>query len=190
MCRMLFGFGRERGGNDLEVSGRSRLNFATIIAFQSYDTCLCCFNGPLVQSSDALAMRDNGRTVRLGEVVSEPGGLYFIFASFPIESHVFSQALFQYSTSGGLQEYTLVDPQYAAIVPPNITDLDAAVFPINAVISALNFFSSNGFGMPLPGTPESKSLDYKSQKVVVIGVAGQTRGNSPSSSHELLELEP
>jgi NADPH2:quinone reductase len=90
-------------------------------------------------------------------------------SSFPIRSHVFSQALFQYSHCGGLQEYTLVDPQYTAIVPPSISDLDAAVFPINAVSSALSLFSSShGFSMPLPRTPESKSFDYKSQKVVII----------------------
>ncbi|KAI9814563.1 MAG: hypothetical protein M1827_003118 [Pycnora praestabilis] len=90
-------------------------------------------------------------------------------SGFAIGSHVFSQGILHYNAGGGLQEYTVVDARYSAIVPANITDLDAAVFPINVVTSALALFSPQGFGMPLPGTPESKDFDYKVQKIVIVG---------------------
>jgi NADPH2:quinone reductase len=89
---------------------------------------------------------------------------------FPLGVHVFAQSWFKhFSTCGGLQEYAIVDPLYSSIVPSNITDLDAVVFPMNATTVAYALFSSKGHGIPFPGTPESKSFDYKSQKLVIIG---------------------
>ena len=39
MCKRLSGFRRGKEGNNLAVSGRSRLDFLFIIAL--YDACLC-----------------------------------------------------------------------------------------------------------------------------------------------------
>ncbi|KAG4441190.1 hypothetical protein IFR05_003308 [Cadophora sp. M221] len=106
-----------------------------------------------------------GKVVRAGPNTS----------AFPIGSKIFSQALFSIANnlSGGLQEYTLVDERLSALVPKNISDADAAVFPINAFTSATALFASNGanagFGFPFPGTPESKTFDYKSIALVIVG---------------------
>ncbi len=86
-----------------------------------------------------------------------------------------SQAATAHSNSlnGGLQEYTIIDTRFAALVPKNISSTDAAQFPINAFTSASTLFSGKGpfagFGMPFPGTPESKTFDYNSQILVIIG---------------------
>jgi len=88
-------------------------------------------------------------------------------SKFPIGSHVFSQSADLFS--GGLQEYVLIDARYTALVPEGVSDEDAAVFPINAFTSAVSLFSSAGLGFPFPGTEESKTYDYKSQKLVIIG---------------------
>ena len=94
---------------------------------------------------------------------------------FPIGSQVFSQALFGLANNllGGLQEYTLIDERYTALVPKNISEADAAIFPINTVTSAFALFTGDGehggFGFPFPGTPESKTFDYKSITIVIIG---------------------
>jgi len=85
--------------------------------------------------------------------------------TFPIGSHVFSQAI----VAGGLQTYTLVDARFAALVPKGCSDTDVALFPINGITSALSLFSSMGFGIPFPGTPESKNFDYKSKTLLIIG---------------------
>ncbi|MCJ1240051.1 hypothetical protein MMC14_008051 [Varicellaria rhodocarpa] len=89
--------------------------------------------------------------------------------SFPPGTHVFSQANSRSSIQGGLQDYTLVDSRYTTIVPPNLTDDDAAIFPINATTSALSLFGSAGLNFPFPGTPESLRFDYPSQKLIIIG---------------------
>ncbi|KAH7403561.1 chaperonin 10-like protein [Cadophora sp. MPI-SDFR-AT-0126] len=94
---------------------------------------------------------------------------------FPVGSKVFSQALFSVANSlcGGLQEYTLIDERYTALVPKNISEADAAIFPINAFTSATALFTgeglNGGFGFPFPGTPQSETFDYKSITLVIIG---------------------
>ncbi|KAH7330087.1 chaperonin 10-like protein [Rhexocercosporidium sp. MPI-PUGE-AT-0058] len=96
-------------------------------------------------------------------------------SAFPVGSKVFSQALFSLANnlSGGLQEYTLVDERFSALVPKSISEADAAVFPINAFTSATALFTSEGtkagFGFPFPGTPESKTFNYKAITLVIIG---------------------
>jgi NADPH2:quinone reductase len=76
--------------------------------------------------------------------------------------------------AGAFQEYVLVDARYASIVPKNISDADASNFPVNGFTSAACLFSTEGginagLGIPFPGTPESKSFDYKSAKILIIG---------------------
>jgi NADPH2:quinone reductase len=71
-------------------------------------------------------------------------------------------------------QYTLINPLYAAAVPPGISDTEAALYPINAVTSAYALFTRAGLGFPFPETPESKSFDYKSQKLVIVGGGSNT----------------
>ncbi|KAJ8099548.1 hypothetical protein POJ06DRAFT_281773 [Lipomyces tetrasporus] len=72
-------------------------------------------------------------------------------ATFPIGVHVFSQMLFH-------------------LPKANISDAEAALYPINAVPSAMSLFSMSGFGLPRPGPPGSEGFDYASQKVVIVVV--------------------
>lgn len=77
--------------------------------------------------------------------------------------------LFHLPQSGSLQEYTIINGLYTAVVPAGISDEEAALYPINAVTAAMALFSTAGLGLPFPGTPESDSFDYASQKLVIIG---------------------
>lgn len=96
-------------------------------------------------------------------------------ASFPTGAHVFSQTMFNHPTAGGgLQEYTLISSLYSAIVPSRVSDTETALYPINALTSAMALFSTAGFGWPFPGTPESRNFDYASQKVVIIDGGNNT----------------
>lgn len=103
---------------------------------------------------------------------------------FPIGAHIFSQQLFKKAQCGGLQEYTILDSEYAAEVPKGISDTEAALYPINIVTSAISIFSEKGFGFPLPKTPEAEGFDYASQKVAIIG--GGT--NTAKLAVQLLKL--
>ncbi len=95
-------------------------------------------------------------------------------AHFPIGAHVFSQALLELPHSGGLQEYTIVNSLYTAVVPASISDMQAALYPINAVTSAMALFSEAGLGLPFPGSSKSEGFDYAAQKLVILGGASST----------------
>ncbi|TVY59634.1 Chloroplast envelope quinone oxidoreductase-like protein [Lachnellula suecica] len=85
--------------------------------------------------------------------------------SFPVGSRIVSQ--FNRLGEGCLQEYTLVDPRYTALVPDSVSDEDAAVYPVNAFTSFVTLFAAEaGLGLPLPGT---KDFDWEKQTLVIIG---------------------
>lgn len=90
-------------------------------------------------------------------------------STFQIGDHVFSQMVFSLNQAGGLQEYTILNGEYAAVVPAGIADTEVALYPINLVTAVMSFFSAAGFGLPLPETPDAAGFDYSSQKVVIIG---------------------
>lgn len=95
-------------------------------------------------------------------------------SAFPVGTRVFSQVLFNDPKGGALQEYTLINPLYTGIIPPGVSDTEAALYPINAVTSAMSLFTTLGLGMPFPGMPDSKSFDYASLKLVIIGGGSNT----------------
>ena len=88
---------------------------------------------------------------------------------FSIGDRVFSQMQFNIPTGGGLQEYTVINSLYTGFVPNGVSDTEAALYPINALTSAMALFSPAGFGWPFPGTPAAKTFDYASQKLVIVG---------------------
>lgn len=87
---------------------------------------------------------------------------------FPIGTHIFVQMDFN-NLGGGLQEYTIVDGRYAGVVPQEMADTEAALYPINAVTSAKCLFTPEGLGFPFPGTAEAASYDFSSKHIVIIG---------------------
>ena len=90
-------------------------------------------------------------------------------SSLAIGTHVFAQSSMFDPASGGLQEYTVIDSQWAVPVPSHISDTDASIFPVNAMTVAVALFSSAALGFPLPGTPEAKTFDYAAQALVIVG---------------------
>lgn len=93
-------------------------------------------------------------------------------SALTLGTHVFAQSLISDPASGGLQEYTVVDSRWAIPVPPNLSDLDASVYPINAfTVGAALFAPGTGF-FPLPG-PNS-DFDYANTSLVVVGSGTNT----------------
>jgi NADPH:quinone reductase-like Zn-dependent oxidoreductase len=94
---------------------------------------------------------------------------------FPIGSHVFSQYTCSLPIGGGLQEYTLVHPVYAALVAEGVTDEAAASWPINAVTVGIAIFSKGEFGWRFPRTKEEEDGRLEGEKLVILG-GGTTVG--------------
>jgi NADPH2:quinone reductase len=83
--------------------------------------------------------------------------------------HVFGQATLGNSDTEGLQEYAICDTRFSAKVPSGFTDAQAASLPGNFVTAAVTLFDKTCFDIPAPWSPASKSFDYKSASILVIG---------------------
>ena len=89
---------------------------------------------------------------------------------YKIGDHVFVQGnFFAGFDHGGLQQYALLDSKYSSRVPKSLNDDEANMLPINLVASYIAFFAQSGLGLPLPGTDASRTFDYTSQSILIIG---------------------
>ncbi|PKX97703.1 zinc-binding alcohol dehydrogenase family protein [Aspergillus novofumigatus IBT 16806] len=77
----------------------------------------------------------------------------------------------------GLQQFCILDANFAAPIPHHISFDQAATFPVNAIASFIALFSSSGLGL----APKflGHDLDYVNEAIVIIG------GNSNSGKFAL-----
>lgn len=106
-----------------------------------------------------------GTVVRAGSTVS---------SAYPEGSLILAPFDLHRPAGGGLQEYTVINGLYTALVPSGIPAAEAALYPINLMTSAMAIFTPDGFDFPFPGTPEAKGFDYAAQKIVIIGGGSNT----------------
>ncbi|KAI9645724.1 hypothetical protein NHQ30_005156 [Ciborinia camelliae] len=88
-------------------------------------------------------------------------------SGFHLEDHVFGYPNFGLDNEAS-QQYAVLEVGCFAKVPSNITDDQAATFPVNLFASALSFWSDKLLGMPAPWT-DNQSFDALSQAVVILG---------------------
>ncbi|MCJ1485369.1 hypothetical protein MMC06_005543 [Schaereria dolodes] len=70
---------------------------------------------------------------------------------------------------GALQQYTVLEPDFAARVPSSITDDEACTIQCNATTAYIALFHPSGLNIPVPGSKESKSFDYAGQTLIIVG---------------------
>ncbi|KAH8805036.1 putative alcohol dehydrogenase [Xylogone sp. PMI_703] len=68
--------------------------------------------------------------------------------------------------STGLQEYATLQVAHSALIPAGFSDDSVATLPCNAVTAFTTLFNQNHLALPFP---RSKTFDYKSRTLVVIG---------------------
>lgn len=108
---------------------------------------------PAVLANDVV-----GTVVKVGKNVT----------SFKEGDRVFSQADFSRGTpQNGLQEYAVLNEQYSAGIPNNISDDDAATLPTNVIASLVALF--HDLPIPAPWTQQAKDFDYKNAMLLIIG---------------------
>ena len=93
---------------------------------------------------------------------------------YKVGAHIFGQGspLAPLPDSAGLQEYATLRASDSALVPEGFTDDQMATLPTNAVTAFKALFHSETFHLPFP---PSKTFDYSSKTLVVIG-AGSNVG--------------
>ncbi|KAF3390004.1 Deshydrogenase mlcG [Talaromyces pinophilus] len=67
----------------------------------------------------------------------------------------------------GLQQFCILDAQFAAPIPDHISFDEAATFPVNAIASFIALFSASGLDL----TPKflGHDMDYANEAIVIIG---------------------
>jgi NADPH:quinone reductase len=71
-----------------------------------------------------------------------------------------------------LQQYALVDADFAARIPDSLTDDDAAAaFPTNAMAALVALSHASGYGVPPPYAPPAERDAFRAERhaVVVLG---------------------
>ncbi|KAF2189255.1 GroES-like protein [Zopfia rhizophila CBS 207.26] len=89
---------------------------------------------------------------------------------FHIGDRIFAQAgISPGSTQNGLQQYAVVDEDFAAKVPHGFTDDDGVTLPTNIIAPLVGLFDQSGLGIPAPWTEQAKTFDYNGTQILIIG---------------------
>ncbi|PHH90657.1 hypothetical protein CDD83_3020 [Cordyceps sp. RAO-2017] len=94
--------------------------------------------------------------------------------TFKQGDRIFGQAALQNSDSRGLQEYALLDAQFAAKSAAGFSDGQMASFPTNLVTAAVSLFDESALGIPAPWTEAAAKFDYGAKSILIIGGGSNT----------------
>jgi NADPH2:quinone reductase len=91
-------------------------------------------------------------------------------STFKVGDHVFGISNMTSPTAdqAGLQQYAILQTDSIALVPENITDDQAATFPVNIATIAIALFTKD-FGFDFPAPWEDKPFDLTSDPIVILG---------------------
>jgi NADPH:quinone reductase-like Zn-dependent oxidoreductase len=89
---------------------------------------------------------------------------------FKVGDHVFgiSNMTSPTANQAGLQQYAILQTDSIAHVPENITDDQAATFPVNIATVAITLFTKD-FGFEFPAPWEDKSFGLADEPIVILG---------------------
>jgi hypothetical protein len=100
---------------------------------------------------------------------------------FSVGDHIFGQSniLSAGPDQAGLQQFCILDANFAALIPLHISFDEAATFPVNAIASFIALFDSSGLDL----APKflGHGVDYANERFSSLEVA-LTVGNLPFSS--------
>lgn len=113
-----------------------------------------------------LLIADSLPAILTNDVVGIVTALGAEVSNFALGDRVVSQSLVTDSTQSGLQEYAVLDADFAAKVPDSLSDDDAAELPTNAVTSALALFDNTLLGFPAPW---SRKQNLQDTTLLIIG---------------------
>ncbi|KAF2821548.1 putative alcohol dehydrogenase [Ophiobolus disseminans] len=90
---------------------------------------------------------------------------------FAIGDRVFGQAsMAPVSVSKALQEYAVLDENFAATVPEGISEDEAATLPTNLLAGVIGFFDSEaGLAIPPPWSEDADPTTFSKSSILIIG---------------------
>jgi len=94
---------------------------------------------------------------------------------FEVGDRIFGQSdIFDHLDTSGLQQYALLEADVSAKIPGNISDDEAATFPVNVITALVTLFDKDGFGFPIPSGWITGGQELSNTQLVIIGGGSNT----------------
>jgi NADPH2:quinone reductase len=88
---------------------------------------------------------------------------------FNVGDRVFSQSRNDGYSQRGLQQYAVVDEDFASKIPQGFSDHDAASLPTNAAAALIALFDESGLGIPAPWSTRAEAFDHAGTTLLILG---------------------
>lgn len=88
---------------------------------------------------------------------------------FKVGDRVVSQSNLDGYLQRGLQQYAVVDEDFASKIPDGFSDHDAATLPTNVAASLIALFDESGLDIPAPWSSEAETFDYAGTTLLILG---------------------
>lgn len=88
---------------------------------------------------------------------------------FKIGDRVVSQSRLDGNSQRALQQYAVVDEDFASKIPHRFSDHDAASLPTNAAAALIALFDESGLGIPAPWSSGAETFDYAGTTLLILG---------------------
>jgi NADPH2:quinone reductase len=88
---------------------------------------------------------------------------------FKIGDRVVSQSRLDGHSQKALQEYAILDEDFASRIPEGRTDHDVATLPTTAAAALISLFDASGLDIPAPWSSEANAFDYARTTLLILG---------------------
>ncbi|KAH6613838.1 putative alcohol dehydrogenase [Boeremia exigua] len=88
---------------------------------------------------------------------------------FKVGDRVVSQSRLDGNSQRALQQFAVVDEDFASKIPHGFSDHDAASLPTNAAAALIALFDEVGLGIPAPWSPGAETFNYTGTTLLILG---------------------
>lgn len=88
---------------------------------------------------------------------------------FKVGDRVVSQSRLDGYSQRALQQYAVVDEDFASKIPEGFSDHDAATLPTNAAAALIALFDESGLDIPAPWSSSAEAFDHAGTKLLILG---------------------
>jgi len=88
---------------------------------------------------------------------------------FKVGDRIVSQAAIDGNAQKALQQYAVVNEEFASKIPDGFSDHDAASLPTNALAALIALFDESALGIPAPWSSEARTFDYAGTTLLILG---------------------
>lgn len=88
---------------------------------------------------------------------------------FKVGDRVVSQSRLDGYSQRALQQYAVVDEDFASKIPEGFSDHDAATLPTNAAAALIALFDESGLDIPAPWSSRAEAFDHAGTTLLILG---------------------